>query len=874
MGLPVQTQASRNQQSILPRIGRYAAALASLLLISSPATAAPGPRPPGERLLLFVGSNTLGESAVPELAKAYLEQEKKVTAAQIEKRGELIYVTGKLPEGAPVFVEIHATGSGDCFKSLMGDYPAADDRCDIGMSSRPVKAEESEAMMDKLGSDLHERGKTPGTGCEHPIALDGLAIIVHKDNPLLRISFSEVTSIYSRKTTDWKQLKEWTESGGTAGGLAVRPLRRKEPSGTLDFFKERLKPDAAPMQDLAQIPAFTSSSDLVKEVAANPGAIGFVGEGYSEAPGLKRLQIYDDSPGMDMKPEESVFPDRAAVRMGLYPLSRLLYLYTPSVIVNPEVRPFIRFALAEAGQTVIADKGHLAKVEGTSSHITSWDSAEEPVEKADPAPASDGKSRVILRLHGSNTVGAECAVNLAINYFNVVTDGAKTPPPVNDITREIETPEGEKALEHDVVCDVDGDGVREVIEIRPTGSSDAFRDLRSGACDVGMSSRPITHAEVRDLRAKCGNLEDAASQFALGLDALAIVVAKDNPLEQITLQQLRRLFLGEITNWKEIGGPDLPVHLHARPDRSGTYKHFSDALLEGRSVPATAARHAENSLLAERVAADPGGIGFVPFTAAKPAKVLKVGQDGSPSFVWPGEDEVRAGKYPAPLCRYVYFYVPEEKPDTSLMARRNWTIARQFAEQSQGWRGQAVIGSSGFVTETTTLDEAGQTRRIAGEPIAKYLERLRTIEKQVRANKLKISPKLSNGEVCPRLLFGFNQDFLTAESKNIIDRKLGPWLKMYPAVARDGLIVEGWADSVGSDEVCQKLSLQRAKNVAGYIADKHGCKVSPVGMGKSFDPPNEGEANKQLNRRVVIKRSGAPEPPAAPAVKGQGKAKK
>ena len=89
-----------------------------------------------------------------------------------------------------------------------------------------------------------------------------------------------------------------------------------------------------------------------------------------------------------------------------------------------------------------------------------------------------------------------------------------------------------------------------------------------------------------------------------------------------------------------------------------------------------------------------------------------------------------------------------------------------------------------------------------------------------------------------------------------------------PRIARGGLIVEGWADSAGSDEVCREVSLKRAQNVANYIEETLGCQVKAEGMGKSFDPPNDTELNKQQNRRVVIL---AAAPPAAGASPGAAK---
>ncbi len=812
--------------------------------------------PSGKRLLVFVGSNTLGEHAVPELAKAYLEQEKKATDVKIDSRSELIFVTGTVPGEGPVYVEIHATGSGDSFKSFLGQFPRLNIACDIGMSSRRITKAEAAEISEKYGSDFFWRGKEPGTGCEHPVALDGLAIITHASNPLGRISFAEIRSIFSRKTTDWKQLTEWQLFNGPAGGGAIIPLRRKEPSGTLDFFKQMIRPEAEAMADEKQIQAFVSSHELAKKVSETPGSIGFVGESYTSVAGLKRLQVFDDTPGMAMEPDGAVFPDRAAVRMGIYPLSRFVYLYTRETPANPEVQPFVRFTLGEAGQTIIADKGNLVKVEGTTDHITApAKPLAEEVTSGVPAN-SNRKTRVVLRVSGSNTVGARCAVSLAFNYFAIVTKGDKKASPIEDQTHEMETPEGEKALAHNVMCDVDSDGVWETISILPTGSSDAFRDLGRGACDVGMSSRPISATEQRDLLKSCGNLADPAAQFALGLDGLAIITAKDNSVKNLTIRQVREIFLGEITQWSAVDGPDRPIILHSRPERSGTYKFFSDSVLLERSISGTAKRHAENTTIAKVVAADPDGIGFLPLNNAGDAKVLAIGNEGSSSYVLPSEDSVRRGAYPAALCRYVYFYVPASEPKTaSVHALRNWRLAREFAAMSQTWRGQAIISSSGFITETPTLDAAVQIRKLANETEIAYLHRLTDIETKVRAGKIQLQPRLVDDEICPQLVFEFNQWALTPESVNIIEKKLVSWLAMHPEISRSGLVAEGWADSVGSDEACRKVSLKRAQAVAEYIESVSDVKVTAIGKGKSHDPPNTSEENKQKNRRVVVKRA-------------------
>jgi len=161
--------------------------------------------PPGERMLLFIGSNTLGEHAVPGLARAYLLQKKQAKDVAIQRNGEIIYITGTLPDGKAVYIEVHATGSGDCFKSFLGTYTGTYDQCDIGMSSRRIKGEEVDEIEAKTGDVLGRRGDAPGLGCEHPVAMDGLAIITHQDNPLNRISFTALKAIYSNQLKDWKK---------------------------------------------------------------------------------------------------------------------------------------------------------------------------------------------------------------------------------------------------------------------------------------------------------------------------------------------------------------------------------------------------------------------------------------------------------------------------------------------------------------------------------------------------------------------------------------------------------------------------------------------------------------------------------------------
>ena len=722
------------------------------------------------------------------------------------------------------------------------------------MSSRRISAEEVEAIEAKTANRLDKRDTPRRLGTEHSIALDGLAIVVNEGNPVNRMSFSELRDVFSLKVTDWKDVKEWKSGSGNAAGLAVAPVRRREPSGTLDFFIQRIRPDAKALQDKA-VESYVSNDEVAAAVAQLPGGIGFIGQSYPLAKGVKRLQIYDDSPeGGEMKPDQATFPDPAAVQTGRYPLSRIVYFYTPNTL-QKEAEQFIRYTLSTEGQDLLASKGGLVKIEGTRLQLEQVHSSDDLPAAPPGSGSSDKRNRkTILRLHGSNTIGSECAVSLAYNFLLEHRGKSKKPAPIEDLTTELVTPEGEKALAHEVMCDLDGDGTWETIEIRPTGSSDAFRGLLNGWCDIGMSSRRISDAEVRDLQEVAGDLSSPGGQFALGIDALAVITHPKNPVQKLTLDQVAHLFLGNLPDWSKVGGAAGPINIYSRPERSGTYRSFCDAVLQGRSVSGDARRHAENSAVAEAVAQDSQGIGFVPAFAVGDARALSIGHSAEGEFYAPAFQDIRSARYPATLCRFIYLYVPEEVPNAfTAESRINWPVAREFVKMTQSWRGQLIVEASGFVSEVNFTDSEGVLKRRKDETAFAYVERLATVQEQIQRGKLALKPQLQDGELCTRLLFEANQSGVSAESRNTLELKLPAWLNLYPSATTKAFIAEGWSDDLGNDAQAVEISGKRAAAVAQVVKDTLNLKVESVGMGVSHYPPNDGEANKHMNRRVVLK---------------------
>jgi hypothetical protein len=260
--------------------------------------------------------------------------------------------------------------------------------------------------------------------------------------------------------------------------------------------------------------------------------------------------------------------------------------------------------------------------------------------------------------------------------------------------------------------------------------------------------------------------------------------------------------------------------------------------------------------VAAAVAKDANGIGFVPSFAVGAARPVKIGDGPESGFHLPTHAAVRAGTYPPALFRYVYLYVPETKPEAlTVEARVNWENAREFADLTQSWLGQAVVAASGFITELAYADMEGALSPRTSESVVNYVDRLVQMEKDINRKKTRLTPELVEGVLCARLVFDRVEITPTAESLNTIQTKLPSWLRLYGDAAKS-FTAEGWTDDLADDETSQIHSRQRAEVVAGMVTSITGLPCKAVGKGKSNIPANTSEVNKRMNRSVVLKLGG------------------
>ncbi len=188
------------------------------------------------------------------------------------------------------------------------------------------------------------------------------------------------------------------------------------------------------------------------------------------------------------------------------------------------------------------------------------------------------------------------------------------------------------------------------VQVTGGGSGTGIAALINGTTDVADASRPMKDDEKAKVQA---SFKTPAVETAVAQDGVAVYVNAANPLAQITPEQLKRMFVGDVTSWKDVGGPDAPVVLYSRENSSGTYVFFKEHVLQNEDYSPTAQTLPGTAAVVNAIAKERNGIGYGGAAYAKGVKELKVvGKDGQ---AWaPSAQNVKSGKYP--LARPLFMY--------------------------------------------------------------------------------------------------------------------------------------------------------------------------------------------------------------------------
>jgi len=212
----------------------------------------------------------------------------------------------------------------------------------LGPMSRKMKAEEIDAFERKYGYKPRLIA----------VALDGLAVYVHKDNPIKSLSMQQVDAIFSStKKRGGKDITRWGDVG-LAGEWANKPLSlygRNSASGTYGFFKELALDKGDYKSSVKEQPG---SASVVQGVEGDLGAVGYSGIGYKTS-GVKALPISFRG--------GAIPPTQKNTENFNYPIARYLYIYMnkdPVKGTDPLVKEFMRYVLSKQGQEVTIKDGY------------------------------------------------------------------------------------------------------------------------------------------------------------------------------------------------------------------------------------------------------------------------------------------------------------------------------------------------------------------------------------------------------------------------------------------------------------------------------------------------------------------------------------
>lgn len=154
-------------------------------------------------------------------------------------------------------------------------------------------------------------------------------------------------------------------------------------------------------------------------------------------------------------------------------------------------------------------------------------------------------------------------------------------------------------------------------EIAAEGSTTAFPALANGTAQIGMSSRKVKDEERTFCRTKGVYLKEHQVCF----DMICVIVNKNSPLTKLTKAQVAKIFTGQVKDWSEIGGAPGKISIYTRNTSSGTYKDWQKLAMGGRDYPSSSLKMAGNEQIAQEVAKNKSGIGYVGLAYAKTAGI-------------------------------------------------------------------------------------------------------------------------------------------------------------------------------------------------------------------------------------------------------------
>ena len=220
------------------------------------------------------------------------------------------------------------------------------------------------------------------------------------------------------------------------------------------------------------------------------------------------------------------------------------------------------------------------------------------------------------------------------------------------------------------------------ISVLGGGSGVGIEALLSSTTDIAQSSRKMKLDEKMKLQ-KAGK---KVKEVIIAYDALAVVVHPANPVSKLTREQLEGIFTGKITNWKQVGGPDMKIIVYSRETSSGTYEFFKEHVLNKKNFAPSALLLAATGAVVQSVSQTKGAIGYIGVAYIdKQVKAIDVSYDQGKTFVKPTIANAKSKKYPVTRPLYYYHVTTTERNIKPFM---DFILSKE---------GQHIVQAEGYV---------------------------------------------------------------------------------------------------------------------------------------------------------------------------------
>ncbi len=458
-------------------------------------------------------------------------------------------------------------------------------------------------------------------------------------------------------------------------------------------------------------------------------------------------------------------------------------------------------------------------------------SAASVVCKGESCPKEEADIRADFAIIGSDTIGGELMPLLVKGFSErqgiVIASTSKT---------------GDHQVVLDAIAD-DGFGEEAFkVMIEDRGSSTGFEALLENRADIAMSSRKVTREEAAALLAAgLGDPQDFAHEHTLAVDGLLITVHPDNPVGELYESEITDLLSGDISNWAELGGPDLPVKIYSRDTNSGTFATVNDRFLRlrGLELSPDAQIVADNEQMASAVTSDPGAIGYIGYAYGDDVKPVTIVQECGLK-VAPTAFNAKAGEYP--LQRMLYLYTTNKELSSDAVDLLNFSVSQEA---------NGLVEKAGFISfGISKRDQEEVAAAVRAE-----MDQLTSANEANVARELYID-LLDHERLSTTFRFATGSSSLDNLSQSDLVR-LAEYLGKLPDGTEVSLV--GFTDSDGSFEANRGLAQGRAAAVQDLIENYVGAEalsnvrfttkgygeLHPVGCNDNF-------AGQRLNRRVEV----------------------